>query len=207
MLCTKLICAQKAHANQIIDLFTKTGYDLAAAKYNLLNQDPKKYLLQYKIIPSLPITSVIIGKNIHESIQGMITCGTVEQINNHKVPHYPHPRIIEIFEPLISFPIPDSFHIDRLSVKHSNNGFGSKLFNYAEQQAYLYKKNKITLFVWSCQINSIKFFLNKGMYIKQSILFSKQLPCSSLLLLEKNLLSTLPDNYFSSDEYINLNIL
>ncbi len=202
----KFLEAQEQHLVELTSLFSLTGYDLAAAKYNLLNEDPMKYIRDYKLKPWLPITTVAVStENI---IYGMVTCCSSEEVETYSCKRYPHPDIVEIFKPLLEFNIPKSLHVCAMAVNKSkrHNGIGKALLDYVTAKAVRLNLDKISLLVWSCQTSAIKFYLDNGMLIVDSIKM-KKIPYSTILYLEKRLDLDYISDYFDSKAYADLQII
>jgi ribosomal protein S18 acetylase RimI-like enzyme len=207
-----IVNAKNEHLDQLVGPFITTGYDTATDKYNTLGIDATNYIKEYKIRPLIPFTFVAIDTIDPNKIFGMLSSGPFNLVmNSIQDGHYPE-KINEMassFYEIYKTDIPESYHIFRLAIEKSsrNNGIGEKLFYYSEATAKDLGFQKITLTVWSCQINAIRFYLKYGMEIKKCYHISDKLPYPNLLYLEKNISQPLTEDYFESNDYATLELI
>lgn len=206
----KLIRPTEVDSDQLVQLLSYTGYFTATAKGNLLNLSPKHYIREFIVKPFIPITTVIVEQEKNDNVIGMICCASKKELDQISMPKsYVNPKLKELFESLHKFEIEDSYNIQSISIHKAfrNNGLGSKLMQFAELKAKNAGCEKLSLLVWSCQTNAIKFYLKRGFQITKSITVSEDIPFSLLLYLEKNFNDIHNENYFETEEYNKLDLL
>ena len=202
----KIIPAQEQHLTQLVKLISYTNYDIATAKYNTLNLDKESYIIKYRIKPSLQHTVVVIDDENENDVLGMATFSTIEQLENCKHTSYSPPEIHELFKPYSTFQIPNSYYISRMAIhqKWRRRGIGKMLIEAIENKARENGLLDISLLCWSGQISAIKFCIDMGMSIMDTIKFNKNLPHNILLYFEKNLACTsnISDYFDTSQSHI-----
>lgn len=199
----KIIPAQERHLAQLVKLVSYTNYDIATAQYNTLNLDKESYIREYRIKPLLPFTVVVVEDGNKNDVLGMATFSTIEQLESCKHQSYSPPEIHELFKPYSMFQIPNSYYISRMAVdqKWRRRGIGSMLMQAIETKARENGLFTVSLLCWSGQVSGIKFCIDMGMSIKDTIKFNESLPHNILLYFEKSLaVSTNITDYFDTIE-------
>lgn len=209
---TLIVKADNSHIDQIAALLIITSYDIASAKYNTLGTDAFTYIKEYKVKPLMPFIYVAVDFNQPERVLGLLSAGPLSLIMNCSQKSYSHPETKKIFKKFYDIhekDIPESYYIFRFAVNKNsrNSGVGNILFEHAQNEAKIKGFSKLTLVVWSSQIDAIRFYLRKDMEIKKIYHISDELPYPNLLYLEKDFNKKLIKNYFESDDFFSLNLV
>jgi GNAT superfamily N-acetyltransferase len=200
----KLITAQPIHAKQILPYLTRTCYWKEFADGNTQNKSYEDFMLEWIINPRLSFTTVLVKESKEEIVKGCIITATTNQLA--KMPDYSpylHSRVLETFKDWFTFPVSDSVMIELIFVEKDlrGKGYGSKLYQIAEELAKQEKKDCISGFIWSFFPDSLINATRKGRMVKACIYFPKliELP---LLYIEKKPEYTLLKDYFQSEAYL-----
>lgn len=205
-----LTTAKEHNLDQITQLICNTGYFVAMAKYNILGLPYVLFIRDYIAKPLLRYTTIIIDQDGDNIVLAMIICAAKKELMpSTRYGDYLHPQITEMFDLHNKFELPDSYRIGMMAVTKSarKRGLGRKLLEYAETKAKESGYDNLSLSVWSCQTDAIKLYLDIGMMITKIINRPDNLPCSTLLYLEKNPVMVALKNYFETEAYNTLNLL
>jgi len=201
----KLIAAKPVHAKQILSYFTKTCYWKEAVDSNTQNKKYEDFMLEWIINPRLPLTTILVKENEEDSVQGCIITATTDRLA--KMPNfspYLHPRVIEAFKNWFAFSVSDGVMVDLIFVEEElrGKGYGSKLYQVAENLAKKEGKDCISGFIWSFSPNALINATRRGRMVKACIDFPLiDLP---LLYVEKKPEYILLKNYFQSEQYLKI---
>lgn len=200
----KLIKAKPSHAKQIIPYLTITCYWKEFVEGNKLNQSYEDFMLEWIINPRIPFITVLVDENNEDKVRGCITTATTEQFAAMPdyTPHL-HSKVMETFAPWFEFPVSDGVIVELLAVDKDlrGQGFGSKLYQVAENLAKSESKSCISGFIWACFPNSIINATKRGRIVTGCIKFPDPIKIP-LLYLEKKPEYTEIKDYFQSDEYL-----
>jgi len=201
----KLIKAKPIHAKQIIPYLTITCYWKEFAEGNNLNQSYEEFMLQWIVNPRISLATVLVKEGDEDKIYGCIITGTTEQFA--KMPDYTphlHPRVMEVFGPWFEFSVSEGVIVELLAVDKEirGQGYGSKLYQVAEDLARKENKDCISGFIWACFPDSLINATRKGRMVTGCIKFSDPIKVP-LLYLEKKPEYTKMKDYFQSAEYLN----
>ncbi len=200
----KLIKAKSVHAKQILPYLTTTCYWKEFAYGNNLNQSYEEFMLQWIITPRLPITTVLVKEGDEDTVCGCIITATTEQFGT--MPDYtPHldPKVMETFANWFSFAVSDSVVVELFYVIEElrGQGYGTQLYNVAEELAKTTGKNCISGFIWSFFPNSLINAIRKGRMVKDCIHFPGLIDLPLLYVEKKPAYAKLKD-YFHTKEYL-----
>lgn len=201
----KLIKAKPEHAKQIIPYLTITCYWKEFVEGNSLNKPYEDFMLEWIVNPRIPYITVLVEEGKEDTVRGCITTATTEQFAT--MPDYTpylHPKVMETFAPWFEFQTSDGVVVELLAVDKDlrGKGYGSKLYNVAEELAVKEGKDCISGFIWACFPSSIINATKKGRIVTGCIKFADPVKIP-LLYLEKKPEYTKLKDYFQSNEYLN----
>ena len=111
---------------------------------------------------------------------------------------------MEVFAPWFEYPISEGVVLELYVVDKElrGQGYGSKLYQVAEDLVKSEKKDCLSGFIWSCFPTSIINAIKKGRIVTGCIKFSDPVKIP-LLYLEKRPEYTVFKDYFQTPEYLN----
>ena len=201
----KLIKAKPSHAKQIVPYLDITCYWKEFTEGNSLKQSHEDFMLEWIVMPRIPLATVLVKEGDEDTIFGCIITGTTDDFS--EMPDYTpyiHPRVLEVFAPWFQFSVSDGVIVELLAVAKElrGQGYGSKLYHVAEELAKKDHRDCISGFFWSCFPDSLINAIKKGRMVTACIKFSDPVKIP-LLYLEKKPDYIAMKDYFQSQEYIN----
>jgi len=200
----KLIKAKSTHAKQIIPYLTITCYWKEFVEGNLLHQTYEEFMLQWIVNPRIPFATVLVKEGDESKIHGCIVTATSAQLGAMPdyTPHL-HPRVMDIFSPWFQFPVSDGVVIEMIAVEKElrGQGYGSKLYQVAEDLAKKEGKDCISGFIWACFPHSLINAIRKGRIVTDCIHFQDPIKVPLLYVQKKSEYTAMKD-YFQSTEYL-----
>lgn len=200
----KLIKAKSIHAEPILQYLTRTCYWKEFADGNSQNKSYEDFMLEWVVNPRLPFTTVLVKEGNEDIIYGCIIAATTDQLA--EMPDfspYLHPRVMEAFKNFFTYSVSDGVVVDLVFVAKElrGEGYGSQLFQIAEDLAKKTGKQSISGFIWSFFPASLINATRNGCMVKGCIYFPEiiNLP---LLYVEKCPEHTKLKDYFQSEDYL-----
>jgi GNAT superfamily N-acetyltransferase len=201
----KLLKAREVHLPQILPHLSITCYWKEFVEGNSLNKSYEDFMMEWIIKPRLPYMTVLIDENEPDKVRGSIITATTEQFAAMPdyTPHL-HSRVMEVFAPWFEYKTTDSVVVELFVVDEDlrGQGFGSKLYQVAEDLAKTEGKDCISGFIWACFPVSLINATKKGRMVTGCIKFADPVKIPLLYLEKKPEFSAMKD-YFQTEEYAN----